>query len=196
MTSKGNSLIVRVNADLVIDAGWWEEVRTGSGKVERHVHPPRQTMYEQLLAYLQSIRSSEKHWFQPLDDEAVALLQVCIRWGTYLAVLADHNKPIWSIPALQEVSLISDSEMARINIEASAALEQWIEIMRTDRQLYLSLVEAACTLPRAFKTLHQPSRDYRAPLQALADVRLVGPDSNMGKALQETAQNELGKKLH
>jgi hypothetical protein len=43
--------------------------------------------------------------------------------------------------------MIGDPEMARINIEASAALTQWIELMRADDRRLRRLVAAAQTLP-------------------------------------------------
>jgi hypothetical protein len=43
--------------------------------------------------------------------------------------------------------MIGDEEMARINIEASAALAQWIELMRTDDSRFRKMVKAAQTFP-------------------------------------------------
>ena len=43
--------------------------------------------------------------------------------------------------------MISDEEMARINIEASAALAQWIELMRADDSHFRKMVKVAQTLP-------------------------------------------------
>ncbi len=45
------------------------------------------------------------------------------------------------------MSLIADEEMARINIEASAALTHWIELMRIDDGHFRKLVKAAQHLP-------------------------------------------------
>lgn len=53
---------------------------------------------------------------------------VILRWGSYLAVLLDHDKPIWPEVHSPRTSRISDEEMARINIEASAALAEWIDL--------------------------------------------------------------------
>jgi hypothetical protein len=39
----------------------------------------------------------------------------------YLAVLADGDKPVWKEADARGTSRISNSEMARINVEASAA---------------------------------------------------------------------------
>ena len=45
-------LRVRVNDELVLDAGTWESV--GPGGTEIIVHPPKVTLFHQLLAYLRS----------------------------------------------------------------------------------------------------------------------------------------------
>jgi hypothetical protein len=48
----------------------------------------------------------------------VTAAALVLRWGSYLAVLLDRDKPAWSGPR-GKMSRISDGEMARINIEAS-----------------------------------------------------------------------------
>ncbi len=139
-------LVIRVNQELSLDAGWWEEVSDEEGDTWRHVHPPDRPLFQQVLDYLSS--------FPPVNEpyvdvavEAVATTAICLRSGTYLTVLMDHDKPLWAEARQKErrraTSRISDGEMARINIEASAALERWIEIVRTDRERYWSLVHAA-----------------------------------------------------
>jgi hypothetical protein len=56
--------------------------------------------------------------------EGVAAAALILRWGSYLAVLLDHYKPVWPEVGSASTSRISDEEMARINLEASAALTQ------------------------------------------------------------------------
>lgn len=82
-----------------------------------------------------------------IGREAVAATAVCLRWGSYLAVLLDRAKPVCAQVQDPDHSRIADGEMARINIESSAALEQWIEILRRDSMHYQSLVLAAQRLP-------------------------------------------------
>jgi hypothetical protein len=48
------------------------------------------------------------------------------RWRSYLALLLAHDKPVWTEVESPSTSRISDEEMARINIESSAALAEWI----------------------------------------------------------------------
>ena len=67
--------------------------------------------------------------------EGVAAAALTLRWGSYLVALLDHDKPVWPEVHAQMTSRISDSEMARINIEASAGLAAWIELRREDEGL-------------------------------------------------------------
>jgi len=57
--------------------------------------------------------------------------------------------------------MIGDEEMARINIEASAALAQWIELMRADDGHFRKMVKAAQTLP-----MLPPLLDKNDPFQS------------------------------
>src|SRR5207302_977026 len=122
-------LSVKVSDILTLDAGWWEETmeETALGKPLpcRLIHPPEPTMYDQVLRHLEMISRETK--IPPktqLDfgEVALATITVCLRWGTYFAVLADRTKPIWPQTEQKEISMIGDEEMARINIEPSAAL--------------------------------------------------------------------------
>jgi hypothetical protein len=147
-------VVVNVNDTLILDAGWWEETleETVSGTLLpcRLLHPPAPTMYEQVLRYLTTL--SEGQSVPPksrlnVAEVGLATIAICLRWGTYFAVLADRTKPLWAQTAQTEISMIGDPEMARINIEASAALTQWIELMRADDRRLRRLVAAAQTLP-------------------------------------------------
>ena len=108
-------------------------------------------MFEQVVDYLSSVPQETTYQGLDLGREAVAATAVCLRWGSYLAVLADRDKPLWPQARQRGLSRIADSEMARINVEASAALAQWIDIMRTDWERYLSLTWAARRLPMTRK---------------------------------------------
>lgn len=147
-------LSVNVSDTFTLDAGWWEETmeKTTSGKPLpcRLIHPPATTMYRQVLYHLETIargmRVPPKSQLN-FGEVALATIAVCLRWGTYFAVLADRTKPIWPLTEQEEISMISDKEMARINIEASAALARWIELMRADDGHFRKIVKAAQTLP-------------------------------------------------
>ena len=82
-------LKIRVNDDLVLDAGCWEEGPDG-----RRVHPPAKTMFEQVIDYLSDMPEPSPYPWPRVGEEAVAATAVCLRWGSYLAVLVNRDKPI------------------------------------------------------------------------------------------------------
>ncbi len=149
-----HQLSVNVNDTLTLNAGWWEETieetTSGNSLPCRLIHPPEPTMYHQVVRHLETISREAK--IPPksqlnFGEVALATIAVCLRWGTYFAVLADQTKPLWPQTEREEISMIDDGEMARINIEASAALAQWIELMRADDSHFRKIVKAALTLP-------------------------------------------------
>lgn len=104
--------------------------------------------------------------------EGVAAAALVLRWGSYLAVLVDRDKPVWPKVRLASTSRISDEEMARINIEASAALAEWIDLYRGDpgRRLYEQLVN------RAVSYLPMPKKASKLKVSefaALADPEMA-----------------------
>lgn len=121
-------LRVRVNDELVLDAGTCEEVAGPDGPA-RVVRPPETSLFHQVLGYL---RAKPDPQARPSDSavgrEGAAGAAVVLRWGSYLAVLRDRDKPIWPAVHSEGISRLSDGEMARINIEASAALAAWVDL--------------------------------------------------------------------
>ena len=155
-------LRVRVNDELVLDAGTCEEVSGPHGPV-RLVSPPETMLFHQVLAYLQakpdpSMRSSDSM----VGLEGVAAAALVLRWGSYLSVLFDREKPLWPEVRSTATSRISDEEMVRINIEASAALAEWIDLHREDEGLFRQLVN------RAVAYLPMPTRTSEAKVTAFA----------------------------
>jgi len=155
-------LQVRVNDELVLDAGACEEMSGPEGP-ERIIRPPATTLFHQVLAYLQakpdpSMRSSDSM----VGLEGVAAAALVLRWGSYLSVLFDREKPLWPEVRSTATSRISDEEMARINIEASAALAEWIDLHREDEGLFRQLVN------RAVAYLPMPTRTSEAKVTAFA----------------------------
>ena len=144
-----HSIAIKVNDHLTIDAGSWQERVEGDLIPYRLVSPPQATMYRQVLSYLEEATRGQKappksrlHF----GEVAIATVAVCLRWGSYFAVLANHDLPQWTAAFDPEVSCIGDGEMARINIEASAALADWIDLMQADQQRFRKLVKAAVQL--------------------------------------------------
>ncbi len=150
MLDHQNVLHVRVNESLILDAGKVEEIVADDGTPKRIIHAPRRTMFDQLVDYLEGpaaaqMKRGARTWVQV---EARAAMALCIRWGSYFAVLADNNKPAAPIAHDENISLINNSEMYRINVEATAALGSLIDMMRDDYfGRYQNLVTQALQLP-------------------------------------------------
>jgi hypothetical protein len=167
-------LRLRVNDELVLNAGTCEEGSRPDGP-ERLIRSPETTLFHQVLAY---VRAKPDPPTRPRGSaagrEGVAAAAVVLRWGSYLAVLLDRDKPVWPAAARPDgTSRISDEEMARINIEASAALADWIDLSRADDggRLYAQLVDRAVSyLPIPRKT----SKLTAGPFAALADPETSG----------------------
>lgn len=148
-------LQVRVNDELVLDAGTCVEI-AGSDGPERLIRPPATTLFHQVLTYLRAKPDPPKRPSGSMvGREGVAAAALTLRWGSYLAVLLDHNNPVWPEVDSLATSRITDEEMARINIEASAALAEWVDLYRADPggRSYEQLVNRAVAyLPMPKKT--------------------------------------------
>jgi hypothetical protein len=142
-------MTIGINNHLTIDAGSWQERVEEDQMPHRLVSPPHTSMYRQVLSYLEETTRDEKvppksqlHF----GEVAIATVTLCTRWGSYLAVLTNRDLPQWAATFDPEVSCVGDGEMARINIEASAALSDWIDLMRADQLHFRKLVKAAVQL--------------------------------------------------
>jgi hypothetical protein len=142
-------LTININDQCAIDAGHWQECVEEDQTRYRLVSPPQTTMYLQILSYLEESTRNQKVLPKSqlhFGEVAIATVAICIRWGSYFAVLTNRDLPQWAAAFDPEVSCVGDGEMARINIEASAALASWIDLMRVDRQRFRKLVKAAVQL--------------------------------------------------
>ncbi len=151
MNPDARRLIVRVSGELTLDAGSWFEGRGESGLTWRQVEPPARTLFEQLVDYLEKLPPEPRYTGLRLADEAAAATALCLRWGTCLSVLVDREKPPWKGARQEGLSRISNEEMVRINIEASAALERWIDMLRADPDRSWDLMKKASRLPGVFQ---------------------------------------------
>ena len=157
---------MRVNDELVLDAGTCYRLTSSEGPRWR-IEPPATTLFRQLLDYLEARPDpTGPRSGTDVGREGVATAAVVLRWGSYLAVLADHAKSLSPEAGRGGVSRISDEEMARINIEASAALAQWIDLYRQEHGggRYRQLVE------RAIHYLPMPQKTSRARFGTLAEL--------------------------
>jgi len=129
-------LTINVNDQLTIDAGSWQECVEEDQTPYRLISSPQTAMYRQALSYLEEATKDMKAPAKSrlhFGEVAIATVAVCLRWGSYFAVLAKHDLPQWAAAFDPEASCIGDGEMARINIEASAALSDWIDLMQADQ---------------------------------------------------------------
>ncbi len=144
-----HALFIKMNDRCTLDAGYWQSGIDEDHIPYRFISSPQTTLYQQLLTYLEEATKDQKappknqlHF----GEVALATVAVCIRWGSYLAVLMRQEQPQWPPASHPNISCISDGEMARINIEASAALAQWIDLMRSSNQHFRKMVKAAIQL--------------------------------------------------
>ena len=183
-------LTITVNDQLTIDAGYWQEC-VGEDQIPyRPISPPQTAMYRQALSYLEEATKDMKAPAKSrlhFGEMAIATVAVCLRWGSYFAVLANHDLPQWTAAFDPEVSCISDGEMARINIEASAALSDWIDLMQADQQRFRKLVKAAVQL-LPFPIAHLDGSTYYSRFRALGSIN----SANGRRSLMEAFEKHLG----
>jgi hypothetical protein len=154
-------LTINVNDQCTIDAGYWRECPEEDYRL---ISPPHSSMYQQVFSYLEEATRDQKvppksqlHF----GEVAIATVSVCLRWGSYFAVLTNRDLPQWTDAFDPEVSCVGDGEMTRINIEASAALAQWIDLMRADQQQFRKMVRAAIQwLPFPLSQLNGSTYDH------------------------------------
>jgi hypothetical protein len=170
-------LIVTVSEDLSLNAG---AVSVQADTL--CIHPPERTLFDQLCAWLDQCpwpTVGFNHWV--LGIGATAL---CLRWGTYLAVLMDETKPIDPRARQPAANMISDEEMRRINIEASSNLACLLQLRHQDEDAFFD------RLRRAYEWLPMPQKQVKRnwePLQTILGT-LVGINQARDITLSESAE--------
>jgi hypothetical protein len=150
--------ILRVQAveDLTLDGGTWHLATDQQGTPIAHIGPPSVPMFQQVVAYLES-KPVPPGGSTRRADEARAATAVCLRWGSYFALLADPARPPAPNIDDEQVSQIADAEMARMDIEISAAVAWWLTLAGSDDRRHWDLVARAQaylpTGPKAVNTL-------------------------------------------
>jgi hypothetical protein len=150
-----NVLRVRVTDDLVLDGGTWHLAEDKDQHPIAVIEPPATPMYRQVAAYLDA-KPAPPDSNTRRDDEARAATAVCLRWGSYFALLADAARPPSPHIDDEQVSQIDDDEMARMNVEISAALAWWFGLCGENNRKYFDLVQRALAyLPAGPKTVRR-----------------------------------------
>ncbi|MCP5011331.1 MAG: hypothetical protein GY942_15230 [Aestuariibacter sp.] len=169
--SKPMNLIIPVTPELSLHAG----VVTTQGN-RLIITPPAQTLFDQLCTWLDQCPLPTvgfNHWV--LGIGATAL---CLRWGSYLAVLLDESKPVdpRAGQPTGSTSMISDDEMRRINIEATHNLAWLLQLWQTDEAAFFHLLRAAYSwLPMPQRRLPR----HQATLDMLLRALSIHPESPM-----------------
>lgn len=88
----GMRLRVRVRDDLVLEAGTCEQVPGRDGP-ERLIHTPIKPLFIRCSNAGSRSRIRLRPPRDPQGREGVAAAAVVLRWGSYLAVLLDRDKP-------------------------------------------------------------------------------------------------------
>jgi hypothetical protein len=110
-------------------------------------------MFQQVVDHIEAKPRPADRYVR-LADEARAAGAVCLRWGSYFALLADSSRPFSPDAWNENTSQIADDEMARMNIEISAAIQWWLTLKGSDEQRYTQLVQRALAyLPLGRKTV-------------------------------------------
>lgn len=162
MTTQGSPagiLRVPVTEELSLLGGRWSLSADEEGQPLAVVAPPEVPMFRQVVQYLgaKPVPPGER---LRLADEARAAAAVCLRWGSYLALVADPARSFAPGVGDPQVSQLHDEEMARMNVEISAAVAWWLALAGSDEGRYWDLVHRALAyLPTGPKTVQPLPRD-------------------------------------
>jgi hypothetical protein len=148
----GGVLRVRATDDLDLGGGTWHLEEDQDHRPVAVIEPPATPMFQQVVSYLEA-KPAPPDGNAKRADEARAATAVCLRWGSYLAILANPARP--PSPGIddEQVSQIGDGEMARMNVEISAALAWWFGLCgASDRRYWDLVMRALAYLPLGPKT--------------------------------------------
>jgi hypothetical protein len=114
------------------------------------------------------VHATRAPWLGPPNRLlGVGATALCVRWGSYLAVLMDINKPIDPRTKHPHISKIGNNEMMRINIEISANLEHLLHFLQSDEHECYRLLE------RAYAYLPMPQRWVKHDFQLAAVILAI-----------------------
>ena len=119
-------ITIKVSHDLEIGVAMLAETKE-SGESVFTIDPPEITPINQVLRWLKKKPAVPISQMTPATM-GIGLTALCVRWGTWLAYLLDGNKPVDPRAKMEDVSTISEQELARIYTEASFNLEQMLKL--------------------------------------------------------------------
>jgi hypothetical protein len=180
-------LSVRVVDDFVLDGGRWGLAETKDRQPVARIAPPVTPMFQQVVEYLEEKPAPRGGNFRR-DEESRAAVEICLRWGSYFAVLADPSRPAASDLDDDRASHIADDEMARMNIEISAGIAWLLTLRGSDEPRYWDLVHRALAyLPTGPKTVRPLEGGNLllacATAEMAGEVRRNWPVDRLGQAL-------------
>ncbi len=153
-------LRVRITEDFELDGGVWKAAGEQEGWLIARITPPTTPMFQQVVEYLET-KPVPPGGNTRRADEARAAVAVCLRWGSYFAVLADPSRPDAPNIDDEQVGQIDDEEMARMNIEISAALAWWLTLSGADERRYWDSRSPGAGLPAHWPQDRRPARSRR-----------------------------------
>ena len=142
------------------------------------IQPPLVPMFDQLLDWLYLQTPPDPGTFQPTRI-GIGATALCLRWGTYLAVLLDEHKHPDPRAGSAEISMITDSEMKRINLELSSNLARLIHMLHEDEAgcyRLLHLAQQHLAMPRLGVRLRAEPLDAFHQLTSHDFWNLAGAD--------------------
>jgi hypothetical protein len=139
---------------------------------------PELPMLRQLFGHLKSTMAAQRRTLSP-DDEGRALALLCVRWGSYFAVLADQTKPLMpesTDPDPRRFSRVANDEMHRMNVEISANLCALMTLRMVNPVEYAALLSAALQyLPAGFGTTPSNLPEAHSVISLTLDPEWPGP---------------------
>jgi hypothetical protein len=166
-------LSVPVTSSLTLEAG-----TSGGGEDALTILPPSVAMFDQLLDWLSRQTPPDPAGFSTTMI-GIGATALCLRWGTYLAVLFDEHKHVDPRVESSGISMISDPEMKRINLEFSANLARLIHMLHKDERGCYRLLHLAHDRLAMPRLRHKPCAEFLDALRALTSPgfwKSAGPD--------------------
>lgn len=115
------------------------------------ISPSEQPLFDQVICWLDQKPSVPIELLTP-KLASIGATSLCFRWGTWMGWLTADNRPINSNAKDEEISLINNSEMKRMNIELSYNIGRLLELLFSNSSRAMDLLyKASIYLPIKWK---------------------------------------------